>query len=274
MQYKLLILARHAEGFHNAAESYYGTPAWNCYWSLLNGNETSEWADAQLTPLGISSAETANRFWNHSIEVARISLPQSYYVSPMQRCLQTANITFGNLTLPSQLSFRPVIKEFLREGISLHTCDRRHNRTFIASKFPWKVEDGFKEHDEYWTGVRGETPAAQDVRSRTVLDDIFGNDGSSVISVTSHGGEISSLLRVLGHRVFGLGTGQIIPVLVKAERKGDGVTSTPSFTTSPHCTIPPVTSLSIASDGGCVCPSSVNAVTVPLITIGPFERDL
>lgn len=28
-QYKVLFLGRHGEGWHNAAESYYGTPAWN-----------------------------------------------------------------------------------------------------------------------------------------------------------------------------------------------------------------------------------------------------
>lgn len=28
-EYKLLILGRHGEGWHNAAETYYGTPAWN-----------------------------------------------------------------------------------------------------------------------------------------------------------------------------------------------------------------------------------------------------
>lgn len=27
--YKVLFLGRHGEGFHNTAESYYGTPAWN-----------------------------------------------------------------------------------------------------------------------------------------------------------------------------------------------------------------------------------------------------
>ena len=29
VQYKVLYLGRHGEGYHNAAESYYGTPAWN-----------------------------------------------------------------------------------------------------------------------------------------------------------------------------------------------------------------------------------------------------
>jgi hypothetical protein len=29
IQYKVLYLGRHGEGYHNAAESYYGTPAWD-----------------------------------------------------------------------------------------------------------------------------------------------------------------------------------------------------------------------------------------------------
>ena len=28
-QYKVLFMGRHGEGYHNVAESYYGTPAWN-----------------------------------------------------------------------------------------------------------------------------------------------------------------------------------------------------------------------------------------------------
>jgi hypothetical protein len=27
--YKVLVMGRHGQGWHNAAESYYGTPAWN-----------------------------------------------------------------------------------------------------------------------------------------------------------------------------------------------------------------------------------------------------
>lgn len=29
VKYKVLVMGRHGEGWHNAAESYYGTPAWN-----------------------------------------------------------------------------------------------------------------------------------------------------------------------------------------------------------------------------------------------------
>lgn len=29
VRYKVLFTGRHGQGWHNAAESYYGTPAWN-----------------------------------------------------------------------------------------------------------------------------------------------------------------------------------------------------------------------------------------------------
>jgi len=29
VQYKVLYMGRHGEGYHNVAETYYGTPAWN-----------------------------------------------------------------------------------------------------------------------------------------------------------------------------------------------------------------------------------------------------
>lgn len=274
VHYKVLIMGRHGEGWHNAAESNYGTPAWNCYWSLLNGNSTASWADAELTQKGINQALVANAFWNRSIEVSKIPVPESYYTSPLQRCLATANLTFSGLRLPSRHPFVPTIKEFLREGISLHTCDRRHNKTYIAKTFPgWRFDKGFNETDPYWTGVREETSDAQDVRSKTVLDDIFSHDGNTYISITSHSGEIASLLRVLGHRTFSLSTGAVIPVLVRAETSSEcKATTTPPFSISPHCTAPPVTSVSSASNGGCVCPSSAAPVTTPLITIGPFRR--
>jgi hypothetical protein len=34
--YKVLFMGRHGEGFHNAAESYYGTPSWNVRQSNLH----------------------------------------------------------------------------------------------------------------------------------------------------------------------------------------------------------------------------------------------
>jgi hypothetical protein len=39
----VLYVARHGQGYHNVAESQYGTPMWNCHWSLLNGDGKITW---------------------------------------------------------------------------------------------------------------------------------------------------------------------------------------------------------------------------------------
>lgn len=118
----------------------------------------------------------------------------------------------------------------------------------------WKFEEGFTEKDELWQADKGETSAHQVARSKAVLDDVFTNDGSTWISVTSHSGEIAALLTALNHRAFGLSTGQIIPVLIKAEVVQPIPTSSiAGFTPEATCKQPPVTSL---SDKGCVCSST------------------
>lgn len=171
---------------------------------------------------------------------------------------------------------KPTVKELLREGISIHTCDNRRNRTYIHDLFPdWRIEDGFAETDELWNGITRETSDAEAVRSKKVLDEIFtelneietsvcelSND-NLFVSVTSHSGQIGSLLSVLGHRSFSLSTGAVIPVLVRAEwLDKDVATTCLAWSVSPHCTAPPATSVS-----ACVCASSAAAVTTPLVTV-------
>lgn len=264
-EYKLLFIGRHGEGFHNAAETFYGTPAWNCYWAEVNGNATADWEDAKLTANGIAQAQKANAFWQSEVKNQKITLPQSFYTSPLYRCLATANLTYG-AGLELKHGFQPTIKELLREGVSIHTCDHRSNKTYIHNSFPaYKFEPGFKEYDELWNGVTTETGTAQDVRSKALLDDVFTNDDSTYISMTTHSGEAASILRVLGHRTFSLVTGAIVPVLVKAVFKQvptSSVTPTPAWTPSPHCTVPPVSSI---SGGACVCPNNAQPVTNTLV---------
>lgn len=195
-RYSLLFMGRHGEGVHNAAESYFGTPAWNCYWSELDGNATATWADAKLTAAGKQQARVVNAFWKHLIKDEGITLPETFYTSPLYRCLDTARLTFEGINLANKKPVVPVIKELLREGISAHTCDRRHNKTYIHQNFPtFEFEKGFAEEDPYWTALKSEPQASQDARSKAVLDDIFTNDHSTYISITSHSGEIGSLLR-------------------------------------------------------------------------------
>lgn len=69
------------------------------------------WADARLTSKGAAQALAAHAFWKKELTEAKIPAPQSYYVSPLDRCIATANLTFTGLDLPDESPFKPVIKE-------------------------------------------------------------------------------------------------------------------------------------------------------------------
>ncbi|KAF1841544.1 phosphoglycerate mutase-like protein [Cucurbitaria berberidis CBS 394.84] len=253
-RYTLFFMGRHGEGYHNAAETYFGTPAWNCYWSELDGNSTVTWADAHLTEQGVVQAKRVNTFWKHLIKDEKISPPEKYYSSPLYRCLDTARLTFADLDLPHKNRFQPIIKENLREGVSAHTCDRRSSKTYIKKNFPeFKFESGFAKEDPYWQELHSEPRANQDARSKEVIDEIFSQDDESYISISSHSGEIASLLRVLGHRVFSLSTGSVIPVLVKADLViGDApATTTLPYAAQKTCTAPPTIRDSSCNDCSC-----------------------
>lgn len=66
----------------------------------------------------------------------------------------------------------------------------------IARNYPGYVfEEGFEEDDPLWEPLLRETDSAQDARSKSVLDDVFRSDNATYVSVSSHSGEIGSLLR-------------------------------------------------------------------------------
>ncbi|MCJ1303628.1 hypothetical protein MMC08_006438 [Hypocenomyce scalaris] len=237
VQYKVLFMGRHGQGVHNVAEDFYGTHAWDCYWSKQDGNGTATWVDAQLTGQGVKQAELANHFWEKEIEEQLIPVPQKYYTSPLTRCLATANITFSSLKLPASRPFVPVVKELLREVNGVHTCDRRSTKSYIHNHYPeYGIEDGFAEKDELWRAGARETDPALDVRLTELLDDVFSHDDSTFISFTSHSGAIGAILRVIGHRKFSLVTGSVIPVLVKAEKvSGTGPPGNSPWAPAPTC---------------------------------------
>ena len=219
--YKLLYLGRHGEGTHNVAEAFYGTPAWDAHWSKLNGNGTASWSDAHLTALGEEQAREVHVFMGEQFGWAKMPEPRVWWVSPLWRCLQTAQLTWEGLKLEGE-GFKPVIKEMVRETMGEHTGDRRSTLAAIRGGFAeWEVEEGFSEEDVLWEAEHRETHAEHDVRSRELLRDLFDSredDGAEVVSFTAHSGTIASLLRVVGHGEFRLPTGGLIPVLVKATR--------------------------------------------------------
>ncbi|KFA67986.1 hypothetical protein S40285_03526 [Stachybotrys chlorohalonatus IBT 40285] len=258
-RFKLLFLGRHGEGWHNAAESFYGTPAWNCYWSVQTGNGTAHWEDPHLTPAGFREAYKANAYFKQRYEDYGLPFFESYYTSPLTRCTVTANITFADIDLPAELPFAPIVKEGFREGMTVHTCNHRSNRTYMEEMLPvLQFEEGFTEFDELWHADENETQDHMNWRARDVLEDVFTNDDNTWISVTAHSGTVTNLLRTLNHRAFRLATGQIIPVLVKAEV----VAPTPtapfvSYTPSATCEAPPITSI---AGTGCVCTPTPTAL--------------
>ncbi|KAK4122269.1 phosphoglycerate mutase [Parathielavia appendiculata] len=269
VQYKLLFIGRHGEGWHNAAESFYGTPAWNCYWAEQEGNGTAVWADPLLTPAGEVEAYKANAYFKDRYETQKLPFFESYYTSPLSRCTITANLTFGDISLPADRPFAPIVKEGFREGMTVHTCNRRSSKTYISKMFPfYQFEEGFTEEDELWRADEAETDAAFAVRAKEVLDDVFTTDPKTWISITAHSGAATRLLAALNHRPFRLATGQIIPVLVKAEAVERQ--PTPPFDAhEPYstCDAPPITSV---AGQGCVCATSTTSA-LPSATGEPDE---
>lgn len=216
--YKLFYLARHGEGDHNVAEALYGTKAWDDYWSKLDGDGTRYWVDAHLTAIGEQQAKDAGSFFAKQFSDERMPLPDTWIASPLMRCLKTAELEWSGLKLQA---FKPTIKEMAREVMGEHTCDRRSSRTKIHAAYPeWPIEAGFTEDDELWQADHRETHAEHDVRTVALLNQVFEMEGkdASVLSLTSHSGAIASLMRVIGHREFRLGTGGMVPVLIKATK--------------------------------------------------------
>jgi broad specificity phosphatase PhoE len=177
------------------------------------------WFDAELTTLGESQALKANAFWKESLTTTKIPAPESYYSSPLERCLSTANLTYSGLALPETRPFRPVIKELLREDLGVHTCDKRHKKSEIAKKWPnFAFEEGFPEEDPFWDPDWRESHTHHVYRSKLLLDDIFEHDDATIIALSSHSGAISTILEAVGHRKFQLQTGGMIPVLLRIRR--------------------------------------------------------
>ncbi|KAF1950629.1 phosphoglycerate mutase family protein [Byssothecium circinans] len=215
---KVLFLGRHGQGWHNVAETKYGTAQWDCYWSMLEGADGITWADANLTQLGQGQATAVNGLWKELLNEG-IPSPEAFYVSPLTRTIETADLSFKELKFEKGKEYKPYIKELLREALGVHTCDRRSTASHISSTFPHVTfEPGFSDKDLLWEKDYREPRLARKYRLEQLLDDIFKNDDGVFLSLTSHSGAIRSILEAVGHRTFGLETGGVIPVLVKAKR--------------------------------------------------------
>ncbi|RCK64516.1 hypothetical protein Cantr_00376 [Candida viswanathii] len=218
VQYKLLFLARHGQGFHNVKHTE-NPELWDAYWSHLATDGKIVWGpDPELTELGIQQAKDNNAAWkreitNNSEGNEKLIVPTKFFLSPFRRSVDTMIYTWEGVT-----KLNAVILDSLRETCGVHVCDQRSPRRVIAEKYELlgiKIEPGFEEEDVYWKPDYRESVAEVAIRNNAALQEIF--DGpDEIVSITSHSGSIRSQLMVLGHRPFAIGTGGFIPVFVKA----------------------------------------------------------
>jgi broad specificity phosphatase PhoE len=68
------------------------------------------WADANLTSVGEGQAQDVHELWK-SLLPKGIPAPETYYVSPLTRTIETADITFRGLELPKDRPYDPLAKE-------------------------------------------------------------------------------------------------------------------------------------------------------------------
>lgn len=176
------------------------------------------WADALLTPLGEQQAKDVAALWSSQLDLG-IPLPETYYVSPLTRAIQTADLTFSSLPLPDDAAYKPFVKELLREALGVHTCDRRTTLSALRGKHAHLAfEAGFSEADLLWRADVRESRAERRARVGLLLDEVFERDHGMVSSFTSHSGAIGCLLEVLRHREWALETGGVVPVVVRGVR--------------------------------------------------------
>ncbi|KIX95288.1 uncharacterized protein Z520_08805 [Fonsecaea multimorphosa CBS 102226] len=225
-RYLLLFLGRHGNGYHNIAERYYGNVAWDCHYSALDGDPDGimTWSDAHLSKEGQRQAREVNSFWQKQIAEQKMSLPELWLASPLDRAMETADITFAGV-LPDGAKLEAIVMEKLREGTGIHTCDRRSDVSYIRQRFPSfnvDLDPLLTETDEFYDPDRREPESALTERLREFMDSLMGRDdligGKERVSITSHSGALGALMRVLNHRQFSLGTGAVIPVFVKVDK--------------------------------------------------------
>ena len=216
--YKIFFLARHGEGFHNVGNAKYGTKEWNEYWSKVNGDAEITWGpDAELTEVGRLQAKANNEQWKVELKHG-CRLASKWFVSPFSRSIDTFDITWNDIIDLEKV--KPVITEEVRETIGIHTCDMRSSRSVIAKKFSSKgfvFEPDFAEEDIYFDKNNRETAVEQAMRLNNFFQKVFELD-EDVINITSHSGTIRVILLIIGHRVFPVGTGGMIPVCVKGTK--------------------------------------------------------
>ncbi|KAI5965455.1 PMU1 [Candida theae] len=231
VEYKLLFLARHGNGYHNQVVEAYGLDRWNKELHKLGKIDGIEYGpDPQLTPLGMAQAEENHRLWQQELKEGA-PVPSKFFVSPLQRSCKTLQITWNDLKPRDKV---PYVDELIRETIGRNLCDKRSPKRVIKERFPEFNTDGVvDEEDVLYHDDERESMVDQSIRINKFLQKLFESDYNLkagkvdkhlaedhiFIATYSHAGTIRSFINVLGHRNFTISTGGMLPVVVKGTRR-------------------------------------------------------
>lgn len=102
---------------------------------MLDGAEGITWSDANLTETGQNQAKEVYELWKLLLPKG-IPPPETYYVSPLTRTIETADLSFKGLGLPKDKPYRPVVKEVCglltgrkENSVLIDTATTRSNRS-------------------------------------------------------------------------------------------------------------------------------------------------
>eukprot|EP00667_Euglena_gracilis_P010370 EG_transcript_10558 len=253
---KLILLLRHAEGYHNWAQEVLGRQAWfkqistGCTWET-----ESDMFDSQLTPAGLEQARALNvalrqgelmHFLSPNLDDLRV------LTSPLTRTMHTVlevlkGIPVGRITAT----------ELCRESIGLYPCDARRSVSGAQDTSPCPFKDGLQQtfhrtvdlpithanlshpirpeqYEEYlrhgaplglvsdadpwWVPGLRETYQERAVRARLLLASIFDHVSQPVVLVATHAGFIRDATRDLGLEPYLANNCEIVPVVVEDRR--------------------------------------------------------
>lgn len=203
---KVLYFIRHAEGKHNAAEAKYGTQAWDEIYS-----KSIEFLDATLTENGRKSALAQHEILNPNVPVDKV------IVSPLSRAIETALLLFQDKDLPF------IAYEECRETMGIHTCDQRHNVSYLKSHFP-SVDFTrlWSPADTLWSKTHRETQEEIQTRAANFLERIYRQEAATFLAIVSHHGFITACLQELNHPMYDIGNTEFVPVVVQEKSDPHG----------------------------------------------------
>ncbi|OUM53146.1 hypothetical protein BVG19_g2406 [[Candida] boidinii] len=230
IDYKILFLSRHGQGYHNLCVEKYGLDLWNEKYCKLTNDDEITWApDPKLTEKGEAQAIINNKAWKEQISKG-CPIPTAFFVSPLNRSSTTLVKTWNEIIINNnsspQGSIPITVVEKVRETLGIHLCNERSTKTVINNnfaKFNFKFEENFAENDELFNVIYKdvkETLAQHCLRTEDFLQELFESDqkSNSIVNITSHAGTIRAFITALNHRRFGISTGGMIPIVVKATR--------------------------------------------------------